>query len=65
MKVFAVGAVPDHVLRAMTARVGGHHALRLALRDDLHMLESIPMDEFTRDVLFGPVDGFWLAYDTT
>jgi len=65
MKVIAVAEVPGEVLRDLSARVQDHRALRRALDAGLRMIESVPMDEFTRDVLCGPEDGFWLAYDTT
>ena len=65
MQVYAVGAVPDEIQRAFEARVGGHRALRQALAAGLLIRESVPMDEFTRDVLLGPEGGYWLAYDTT
>ncbi len=65
MMLHPVAALPEPELQALRARVSRHSALRLALEDGLSMVESVPMDEFTRDVIFRLGDDRWLVYDTT
>lgn len=65
MEIRVVNAVPAAVEQALRARVAHHTALRKALADGMDLVESLPMDEFTRDVVMRVDEGAWLVYDTT